>query len=541
MKELVEFIKKNSTNFFIWGRFSLKKNTSFFKNFILIICIAISLPSQAGWFSSRLDDFKELMKSGKLEEANTLVQTNSAYFNGLKDQDKAYVAESLGQPEQAILESLKSSLIEASSIEARLSQWSQLKAYIGRAKLEIVKADNMVLRSASVDKAIASLKETLDPLIEKLYKGAGRAFKDYGFYTSPSFVSVYPAEFTADILKQTLLDADFTNECLNASSYQLMQFSELYFGLLPQHDDFIGTISKLYVRRKILEQGALAWQQKRKIYREAIRNGFEVEDYARHRVLIVTWQETSDSGYQLEAPKKFPAIRLQQGVSAATFLKHDLAKQFDLNELDVVIFVRPLPVSSKRISQPTEVVSSSFISGSRQIANPDFNSAKDNVAAARITLETAQINANQAQANAGQSNLGAIAAAIAAGAKAAAEVDFQNAQRKLARTPQTISQDVSTNYTYQRTKTKVEKYSVVASSYYDIGTGISFGDAGSLDANSFNQTFDASLIEGVKSSDPNHDSILSGSTTLEKIDKFQSATIFYNYDAILPFKLKNYP
>lgn len=419
--------------------------------------------------SSHIDEFKKLVESGKIEGAVAIYVREPDYFASLKDDNRRYVVDALGQRDRryrAELGEARARLVLAAREEGQMRRWQQLKAILPEIQAQRARVEKLAAPGPLVTEGLKSLQSTMDTIMQPLRTEAPSALLDYGLFTEPAFPAKYPV--AVRWTDHPDLAGPIGIQLERASIRQLEAFRKAYADTLIPAMGIGAKLNELYVAARLRESRANSYLAKRLVLDRLAKEGWVVADKAGGGVLLAVWpMPKSEVGvYQVRPPS---SVRYQPFGSDQTPTAFIASGGVGSHEL--VVFLRHQPIRMERAESNERQVGSQYQKGTRRIQNPEYARAQQALRAAQDQLQAVRQTIENSSATSANSTLGAFAALIGVASESAAENELIAAQRTLQETPQLIEEPVFLPYAYMAKTTKVRQVVTTNYAIYDAGTG----------------------------------------------------------------------
>lgn len=484
----------------------------------------VMVPADAGFFSTRFDDFKELVQAGKTEEAAALYAKETAYFSGLKGDKRQFVDTVLGQRDQrqqAELAAARERLMLADREQGRMLRWKKLKEGLGVTQAALARAEQLPARGEMTNAGLGQLEGDRDRISAALHAEAPQALLEYGLFTEPLFQTQYPVQVRwADF---TTLPARLYQELGKGDAVQLAAFNTAYGDTLIPALNLSGKLSELYVAARIREAGARSYLARHLLRERLAREGWKPPAKAGSGVLLVAWPapRSAVSSYRIAPPTvvDFKAITAAQ--TPGGFIASG-----SVGEHELVVFLRPAPIQVQRTESDSRQLGSQYQASTRRVENPAYASAAQALDEALDDLEQIKRAAANASSDS-DSTLGILSMVVGAASEAAAESSVRSARRTLESTPRVIEEAVLAPYTYAAKTVAVRQWVPIHYAVYDPGTGkVTTGTT----ERGYQKRF--SVVEQVRADDPNRAGILAAAKTPQDVEQWIGGELSDKYDDI---------
>lgn len=513
-----------------WGHM-IRKSTGI-AILLAMLAVAAVPPAEAGLFSSRFDDFTDLVQAGKTEDAAALYEKERDYFSGLKSEKRQYVDEVLGQRDRLYsgqLDEARTRLTLADSEPAQMLRWNKLKKELPEAQAALAATGKRPARGTLTNEATGALSASVDRIVAALQSDAPQALLEYGLFVMPSFNDQYPipvrwAEFES-------LPSPFDRQIAGASAARLAAFKKAYGDTLIPARNLEAKLGEHYLAARIKEAGARSYIAKTLLRERLAKEGWKPASKPGTGVLLAAWPapESEVSRYRIAPPTATAYHGLDAAQTPAAFIASDAARNYEL-----VVFVRPGRIQMEQAESNQRQVDSQYQSGTRRVANPAYEQAEQELARAHSDLA----NIRQAAANASadsSSTLGMLSALVGAASEAAIESKLSSAQYTLANTPQLIEEAVFSAYRYAAKTVTVKQWIPSHYAVYDAGTGqVTTGTI----IRTFGKTFN--VADSLRPDDPSRAQILKSAQTSADVAAWIDGDISEKFDDIWAAILADY-
>lgn len=500
---------------------------------VLIILGSLGISSaQAGLFSTRYGDFKELVEAGKVEEATVLYAKERVYFSELKNDKRKFVDDVLAQRDQrygTLLADASVSLMLAEAETSQMLRWQKFKKGFEQAQIAIARVETLPASGPLMSSGLTSLKASVLRKTQTLQSAAPQALLEYGLFTEPPLPTQYPLPIKWTKSPEFVQRVE--EQLSKASLQQLASFKKTYGDTLIPALDIAPKLTEFYVAGRIREAGARSYLAKRLIRERLTKDGWPQASNVDSKVLLAAWSapKSEVSSYRVTAPTSVGYMML-----GATNSPENVIKSFAVGKYELIIFVRPSPIRLERTESNVRQVNSRYQTGTRQVENPDYAVAEQKLSDAQDSLAQVRRAAANASSDTG-STLGLLSAVVGAATQAAAENSVSNARRRLEDTPSTIEEPVFAAYTYTARTIAVKQSVTSRYAVYDPATGQT--TTGTLDRN-FNKNF--SVADSVRTDDPNRDAIIKSTKTSQDVEAWINSEAVDKSDAIWAAILADY-
>lgn len=494
---------------------------------VVLLAVFSAFPAQAGLFSSRFDNFEELVKAGKTEEAAALYAKESAYFANLKDDKRKFVDGVMTERDQRYgmqLGEASVSLMIAEAETGRMPRWQQFKKGFEQARIATSSVEGLPAPGPLMTSGLASLKALVERKKQALQSEAPQNLLEYGLFTEPPFPVRYPV--AVKWVNDPRFAANIEEQLSKASPEQLASFKKAYGNTLIPALGLAPKLAALYVDGRLRGSGARSYLVKRLIRERLAKEGWPSAAND-DRILLASWPAARSevSEYVVSPPAKVDYKLLDAGQTPEAFIASGAARKYAL-----VVFLRPQAMRIESTESNNRQVNSQYQSGTRQIANPAYAQAQAELRAA----ENQDAKITQMVNNAGNNQDMASAVILAASAAAAAN-RLSNARRTLQNTPQIIEEPVMTPYSYLAKTVALKQTVKIPYAIYDTGTGKVF--TGSTDR-TWSETI--AVTDGVRDGDPTQASVLKSSKSPAYVEGWIKAPAKDKYDAVWEAVLSDY-
>ena len=499
---------------------------------ILVLFETLTMSSaQAGFFSSRYGDFKELVNTGKIEEASALYAKEKIYFSELKDDKRKFVDDVLAQRDlryATILGEASVSLMLAESETGQMQRWSQFKKGFEQAQNAIASVEVLPAPGPLMTNGLASLKARVERKTQILQSDAPKALFDYGLFTEPSFTTQYPIDVQWSNTPQFAQRVE--EQLSKASLQQLIHLKRTYGDTLITALGLTPKLNEYYVTGRIREAGARSYLAKQLIRERLAKEGWGKSN-GFTGVLIAAWPapKSEVSSYKVTPPTSIGYMDLN-----AENTPDDVIKSQSTLNRDLIVFIRPSTIRSERNESNVRQVNSKYQTGTRRVANPAYATARNALTRARQSLSDVQALAANASTSS-NSTLDILSEVVSGVSQAAAESNVRDAQRMLENTKSYIDEPVFAAYAYGAKTIAVKQSVITHYAVYDSSTGQT--TTGTLDRN-HNKTF--YVVDSVRTDDPNYDTIFKSAKTEKNVEAWVNSVFLDKYDAIWDAILTDY-
>lgn len=494
---------------------------------IVVLALAALMaasPVQAGLFSSRFDDFKELVEAGKIEEAAAFYASEPDYFSELKGDKRKYADEIMGQRDRryrAELGEVRARLLLAEREEGQIRRWKQLKTSLPETEALLTRLRALPAQGPLTVEGVAQLSAAASRIGQALEAQAPQALLDHGLFSEPSFAALYPV--APRWRDATALAAPVEQQLAAASARQLAVFRKTYGTTLVPALGLTGKLNAAYLAARVRESGATSYFVKRLLSERVAKEGWPQTGKSGEGVLLAAWPapETETSPYRVAAPTAVAIKLMDAEKTPGEFVAAGGAQGYEL-----VVFLRSTPPEVERVESQVRQVGSQYQSGVRRVRNPAYADAVNELRAAEAQLADVQRTVANSSSNAG-STLGALTAMVGAATQIAAENRVSSAQSQLAETPQIVDEAVMAPYSYTAKTVAVKQTVTIHYAVYDAGTGkVSTGSVDRVNSKQFE------VADGVRADDPGSERILRSASTSQAIEAWIGGPINDKYDAV---------
>ncbi|RZU36907.1 hypothetical protein EV700_3120 [Fluviicoccus keumensis] len=486
---------------------------------VALLTVFTALPTQGGIFSSRFDNFEELVKAGKTEDAAALYAKETPYFANLKDEKRKFVDSVMAERDQRYGRQLSEASVSLMIAEAEtgwMPRWQQFRKSFEQARIAISGIGGLSAPGPLMTSGLASLKASVERKTQALQSEASQSLLEYGLFTDPPFPALYPV--AVKWVNEPRFAARIEEQLAKASPEQLARFKKAYGKTLIPALGLAPKLAELYVDSRLRESGARSYLVKRLIRERLAKEGWP-SAANNDRVLLAAWPPAKSdvSEYVVAPPAKVDYQLLEAEQTPEAFIATGAASKYAL-----VVFLRPQAIRVESNESNKRQVNSQYQSGTRRIANPDYAQAQAELREAES--QDAQIT--QMVNNAGN-NQNMVSAMILATSAATAANRLSNARQALQNTPQIIEEPVMTPYAYSA-KTVALKQSVkIPYAIYDTGTGnVVIGSA----ERTWSETI--AVTDGVRDDDPTQASVLKSTKSPKYVESWISLPAKDQYDAV---------
>lgn len=487
------------------------------------LLMVAAMPAEAGLFNSRFDDFKELVDAGQVEDAAALYAREGAYFSGINETKRKFVAAVLTQRDnrfRAELTAARVRLILADREDGQMLRWQKLKENLSKTDELLAVGERLPAPGPLTTEGMTKLRAESGGIKARLAAEAPQALIDYGLFTEPSFAKQYPV--TVRWTDHPDLAGHVNAQIDKASALQLAVFKMAYGNTLMPAMGVGSKVDTLYVAARMREARANSYLARRLVRERLGKEGWSLAGTG-DNVLIAAWPapESEVSSLMAEAPSSVDFKVLDAAQTPEKFIAAGGAEGRDL-----VVFIRPARVNVQKNESSSRQVSSQYQSGTRRVRNPAYEQAVRALSKAQEDLA----NIKRAAANASSdtsSTLGILSAVIGGVSEAAAESAVREARETLASTPQMIDEVVLAPYSYPAKVVSVKQSVTFHYAVYDPGTGkVSTGSTDRI----WKQTFE--VVDQVRADDPNRAGIMKTAKTSQYVDGWIKAPLNDKYEQI---------
>ncbi|MGH8443888.1 MAG: hypothetical protein ACREVL_01420, partial [Solimonas sp.] len=412
---------------------------------LVLLGIVAVFPAYAGFFSTRFDDFKELVQAGKIEDAAALCAREQAYFSDLKGDKRKLVDDVMGQRDRryrAELGEARARLILAEREDGQMLRWKKLKESLPEAQALALRLEKLPAPGPLTTDGMALLAAASARITLALESQAPQSLLDYGLFTEPSFAMQYPVAL--QWRNFTGLAAPIDKQIAKASARQLEAFKKAYGETLIPALGLSGKVGESYVSARVRESGASSYLARRLVRDRLAKEGWLPAGKTAGRVLLAAWPapESAVGVFRAAPPNTIDYQLLEAAQTPGGFIASGNVSH------ELVVFVRPSATQVERSESNSRQIGSQYQSGTRRVQNPAYAEALEALRDAQDELERVQRTTANSSANSAQGTLGALAAIVSVATESAAESRVSSAQRTLDGTPQVLEQAVLVPYAY---------------------------------------------------------------------------------------------
>ncbi|HEX5276375.1 MAG TPA: hypothetical protein VFW42_01770 [Fluviicoccus sp.] len=486
---------------------------------VALLTVFTALPTQAGIFSSRFDNFEELVKAGKTEEAAALYAKETPYFANLKDEKRKFVDGVMAERDQRYGRQLSEASVSLMIAEAEtgwMPRWQQFRKGFEQARNAISGIEGLSAPGPLMTSGLASLKASVERKTQALQSEAQQSLLEYGLFTNPPFPTQYP--LAVKWVNEPRFAARIEEQLAKASPEQLARFKKAYGNTLIPALGLAPKLAEFYVDGRLRESGARSYLVKRLIRERLAKEGWP-SAANNERVLLAAWPPAKSevSEYMVSPPAKVDYKQLDAGQTPEAFIATGAAGKYAL-----VVFLRPQAIRVESNESNKRQVNSQYQSGTRRLTNPAYAQALAELREAE--KQDAQVT--QMVNNAGN-NQDLASALILATSAAAATNRLSNAKRTLQNTPQIIEEPVMTPYAYLAKTVALKQSIKIPYAVYDTGTGkVVVGSTERV----WSET--VAVTDGVRDGDPAQASLLQSTKSPKYVEGWINAPAKDKYDAV---------
>jgi serine protease Do len=442
-------------------------------------------------FFSPEDHIKQLIEENKLEEADSVYQSQRDFFTPKKEGEEAkksltgfFSGGKKDQKEKPVLDVLSDAinerfaskgdrsfqnLLPSEDWPTEISNWGAVESGISSAEAVISEYEGYSILRESIRQSpfYSKLKKNLPLLKAAISESRDQLFEQHSLAESPVFFSQFPIKKgLGDYLDGK--EKIWRSKIVNLSPSQLANVFDDYKSWLS--DQLQQEMGSLYFDSHVSElsqdgkSSFSAILAALKATREAGMTIKNIPD-SKLTILEVTSRTLLEQG-QIEFPTAIDVnlpFKFEQ-------LEFDEAIQSPIAKTtDIVVLIDVAVARTNREISSYEKINSEFQSGTKTVQNPDYNIAQNEVNNAQLKVQSAAMNAASASSQYcyGMGCIGkAIGELAAAAAQGAAQETLQEQMSVLQSTPMTIDKPVYTPYKFRRAAINVTKEATV--NYYVI-------------------------------------------------------------------------
>ncbi|MDA1131623.1 MAG: trypsin-like peptidase domain-containing protein [Proteobacteria bacterium] len=438
-------------------------------------------------FFSPAQHLSDTLDAGDLATASNIYEDQAPFFDAAPDKHQDVIQRLASAITAEVLPELSSAvrMVETVDWPAEPDAWPSVRQALESATAAIALAEehDILLAAQYRLPAYDSLLRQHDALKKEIDESAWAAFANFPLADGPNFFAAYPV---------TLSAAQFHAEHPEAHEIYVAQpnadalaqvFQEYRFALPARTTNEMGL---RFYEARLNEAGAADSRELAAILEAVFATnaaGLPLETIPGARVAMI--DVTSRS---LVADKQLQfavGIDVDLPVDTATAELQDAFARPAVMAADILIIVDVRAARVDRKITRTDTVSSEFQTGARQVANPEYRLAENE-------LDVATINYQQARAALSNCvGCGLIPVLILRGAITEAEGVLQAAREKVSGTPQTLTEPVYQNYSYSRMSLEVSKEADVKYYVVDRLAGVLVEDSFELrETRSFTVSYD---------------------------------------------------
>lgn len=401
----------------------------------------------------------ELLDRNQVEEAARYWGDNRSYFWDNAERNKALLTrlrDAVNPPYEARMGTAAAALQPYATAVQAPAGWPSVTRALTAARGTL---ESYRLLPIAVDDFLRSEKSLdLDGLIGQvndLYvREAPAAFARYDHFHGTPFAKVYPAELPDEVVGAAFEGIKPRLE--KASAEQIAAFGDAYGkSLTPKQKNELAGLAGRARYRAIVPDGVITGERAMVLLSE-ITSGRLNPSALPVRVTLF-WSKEGAEG------SEFPvALKSPDAFSAVELSKRDLPAK--LAETEIVLFVDVHKTVVARATRGTRQERSSYKSGERQVPNPAWQQAQAALMQKQQEYNSLSVQNQNLQNQARQISGGGLAgfasllgSAMGHGAMIAASNQVRAAQTQLNNTPQTLAEDVLTDYQYTITDMQVTR------------------------------------------------------------------------------------
>lgn len=424
--------------------------------------LVLSSTASAAVFGSGFGAFKKLVEAGDNDKAAALYVERTQSFAKLKGNKKQYVEQFLESRDATLADELKQqqeNLAVAATINERDERWAAQKIAFSRAAEAKAIIETSPATGQLTQQALFALHQDINELHTELTLNATKNLLDYGFYTEPSFQSVYPIQVAWKPTGRTMsYQSEISQLIQQASLEQLKVLKERYNDNLFDVINLQLSLADRYlVLTGIIDDitdiaGTFAvWKQ---LAQAGWISSFDV--YLKERVLMLTWKDAVSLSDELKGVKDItePVVRhllLEQEPARGALMYNKEMEQFDLIVMAQTLF------STQSDVQKTKK-QSEYEAGTRQVINEEYSDLQRRLNDARAELSAEKRKQNQRSSDPNaywtQQNSYNIGTALVESVK---EYEIEQLTNRLNSTPRLVEEPIMRSYEYNETALTVEK------------------------------------------------------------------------------------
>ena len=498
-----------------------------FIKIVALLAVVTTFSAYAGFFSSRFDDFEELVKASKTEDAAALYAMEAAYFSDLKGKKRKFVDGVMAERDQRYgtqLSQADVSLMFAEAEAGQMARWQQFKKGFEQAQIAISSVEGLPAPGPLMTSRLTSLKASVERKKRALQSEAPQNLLEYGLFTEPPFSARYP--LAVQWVNEPHFTARIEQHLGRASPEQLARFKKAYGDTLVPALGLAPKLAEFYVAGRLRETGARSFLAKRLVRERLAKEGWKsaaIDD----GVLLAAWPAAKSevSEYVVAPPISVDYKLLDAEQTPEALIASGAARNYDL-----VVFLRPQAIRVESDESNSRQVKSQYQSGTQRRANPAYAQALEEFRAAESRNAEVEQMVNNAS-----NNLDTVSAMILAASGAAAASRLSSASLALRNTQQTIDEAVMTPYSYSAKTVSVKQIVNIPYAIYDTATGKVF--TGSTER-TWAETI--SVTDGVRDGDPYKINILKTTKSPQYVDSWIKAPAKDEYDAVWKAVLSDY-
>jgi len=416
-------------------------------------------------FYDQTDHLKSLIDENKTEDADRLYVEQKVFFDANRPQSLPILtalAEKLNSEQS---ETLKSALSQISAIDWPVpsNEWDNIKQSLSSiyAAVQSYPTTGLLADPKFKDKRVGKIGKDLESLKALIKKSADDEFAQYDHFGSSSLFDIYPVELDQDSVLANGFDA-VSKELANADTEQFTQFVSNYDESLLGEERW-AAVSDAYMNMRVRELGIASpgIAAMLSVANAAKTLGFKPKSMPGLNIgfIEVTSRTLLNQG-QIDFPATvdidLPVETSKAGLDAA--FDSELNKNFDY----LIIFDVALAKASRRVMKMTPV-RSTLLAGYRDVDNPDYAIAQQNVEIEKINLNQAAISAAGYH---GQGLASVVSQWSASSKRNQAQKQLQLSMQALSTTPKTIKEPVHQDYAFR--KATIDARKVMTVHYYVI-------------------------------------------------------------------------
>ena len=400
-------------------------------------------------FYDQTDHLKSLIDENKTEDADRLYVEQKAFFDANRPESLptlTALAEKLNSKQSGVLQAALND-ISKTEWPAPSGEWSQVKKSLSSLRSAVQKYPTEGLLSVAEfkDERVGKVEKALKNLESRIKNSSDEEFERLDHFGSFSIFDIYPVELDIEAVLKTGFPV-IRDKLSHASTQQFKQFSANYDESLLGEKRW-AEISNLYIDARLRELGETSPDivNMLGIVNSARELGFKPKSVPGLNIgfIEVTSKTLLNQG-QIDFPATIdidlPVETSKADLNAA--FDRDLNKKFDY----LIIFDVALAKASRRVLKMTPV-RSTLLAGYRDVDNPDYAIAQQNVEIEKINLNQAAISAAGYH---GQGLAAVISQWSASSKRNQAQKQLQLSMQALSTTPKTIKEAVHQDYTFRK-------------------------------------------------------------------------------------------